>query len=178
MTRNVQSPLPNWAGNTIFVLFVAAAIVIWLRFPLDQKLAPGDVPKGSFMIGVSQPVLGAGKTPYPIQWRHGPLPTVDGKDKSFLMSGRSGSLVSDSDLFTYEVLEDRRTSQVIEITFNNTHTSWSQYEAFPDHIVAQRYRQRNGFNLMFLLLVFVLAGLAANWVVGRLLRRISRGARP
>lgn len=103
-------------------------------------------------------------------WTQVPALKASGKKFSFLLTKQSGQLSSQGDFYSYKVLEDRKTSQIIEVRYGNTHTSWSRYEAYEDRIVPLSYRTDGSF--LSLVPIFGLLMIAV--LVGRRLTKLMR----
>jgi hypothetical protein len=106
----------------------------------------------------------------PAFWKQVPALKASGGKFTFLLTEKSGQLPSQGDFYNYEVLEDRKTSQIIEVRYGNTHTSWSRYEAYEDRIVPLSYRTDG--SILSLIPIFGL--LIAGFFVGRRVTKLLR----
>ena len=68
----------------------------------------------------------------PARWKDVTALQASGKKFTFLLPAKGGRIPTPADLYAYNVIEDRKASQIIEVHFVNTHTSWTRYEAFDD----------------------------------------------
>jgi hypothetical protein len=122
-------------------------------------------------VALRDPSKTNGKDIYePAFWKQVPALKASGRKFTFLLTEKSGQLPSQGDFYNYEVLEDRKTSQIIEVRYGNTHTSWSRYEAYEDRIVPLSYRTDG--SILSLIPIFGL--LIAGFFVGRRVTKLLR----
>lgn len=133
---------------------------------------PGGQPPDRFIVALrdtAKPV--AEEAMSPASWKHVATLKASGKKFTFLLSGKEGTIPSQGDLYAYKVIEDRKASQIIEVKFSNTHTSWSRYEAFDDRIVPISYRTDGSILSLIPIFGLLLAGIFVGRRVTKLLRQ-------
>jgi hypothetical protein len=107
---------------------------------------PEGQPPDRFVVALREAAKAGGRDTFiPVRWKDVAALRASGKKFTFLLPGKEGRLPSRGDLYTYKVIEDRKSSQVIEVHFGNTHRSWSRYEALDDRIVPISYRTDGSF---------------------------------
>lgn len=132
---------------------------------------PGGQPPDRFLVALREPHQTGGEDAYePVYWKNIPALRASGRKFTFLVAGKSGELASQGDLYDYTLIEDRKTSQIIEVKYANTHTSWSRYEAYEDRIVPVSYRTDGGI----LSLVLIVGLLAIAILAGRRITKFLR----
>lgn len=146
-------------------------IDVWSHAFFKSTDFPGGQPPDHFVVALRDPNKTSGEDAHkPAFWNHVPALKASGVKFTFLLAEKSGRLPSQGDIYNYEVLEDRRTSQIIEVRFANTHTSWSRYEAYEDRIVPLSYRTDGS-----MLSIFPIFGLMVIAIlVGRRLTKLIR----
>src|SRR5262245_23405814 len=120
---------------------------------------PDDQPPGAFAVIVRDTsVLAVENAITGLPWTDIGTVRRGGGSFSFLLPRSEGTVASHGHLFFYRVVEDRKTSQLIEVEFSNTHRSWSRYEAFDDRIVPVSYRTDGSFFSLIPVFGLLLAG--------------------
>jgi hypothetical protein len=133
---------------------------------------PGDQPPDRFIVALRETAKPAGEDAMsPASWKHIAALKASGKKFTFMLSGKEGRIPSGGDIYTYKVIEDRKSSQIIEVTFSNTHTSWSRYEAFDDRIVPISYRTDGSILSLIPIFGLLIAGVLVGRRVTKLLRQ-------
>ena len=153
------------------MLLVRPVIDVWSHAFFKSTDFPGGQPTDRFVVALRDPGKTSGKNAYePAFWKQVPALKASGRKFTFLLTEKSGQLPSQGDFYNYEVLEDRKTSQIIEVRYGNTHTSWSRYEAYEDRIVPLSYRTDG--SILSLVPIFGLLVIAV--LVGRRLTKLIR----
>ena len=173
MTRFLKRAVAIAAGILVFVSFlflIPLAMDAWSHAFFKSTDFPGGQPPERFVVALRDLGKSGNDAHEPAFWKQVPAVRASGRKLSFLLAGKGGQLPSQGDFYSYEVIEDRKTSQIIEVKYINTHASSSRYEAYEDRIVPIFYRTDGSFLSLIPMLGLLIAGFLAGRKVTKLLR--------
>ena len=90
---------------------------------------------------------------------------------SYILPDTYSEIPSKGDTYHFEVLEEDSGTQLIELSYSNTHSSWSVYRAFQDKIVPVSHRTDDPGLMIIMLILGIIAG---HFIAGRSRRWIKR----
>jgi hypothetical protein len=165
--RLLKQASPYVAGAVAFLA------VMLLMGPLRDAVShglfktttfPDGKPPAAFMLVAYDPSAAASGHPYSYyRWSQ-----VAGRKLTLLLPDRRGEKPGDGDHYAFKVLEEQPDTQVVEVFFANTVTSWSRYAAHADRMAPISYRTDGGW----LLLIPMAMLLIAAWFAGRWAKRL------
>lgn len=165
MEPRTSAPRSVWANVAGIATFLAVLVLggplmyLGLSHTLFKTTTfPGNVPPRRFLVAYLE--LTDSGTPGPAKmdwWKGIEEQRRNGRRLTFLVPAPAA-------MQSYSILDDRRTSQIIETRYRNTHGAWARYEARRDHIVPISHRTDGSF---FLMLPTIALFVAAFWIGNR-----------
>lgn len=175
--RLLKRLLPITAGIATFaaIMLLTGPVMLAISYAFHRTTSfPGGQPPDRFIVALrdaAAPVAEAAITT--ARWGHFATLKTSGAKFTFLLPGKGGKIPgpSGSNHIDYKVIEDRGASQIIEVSYVNTHSSWSRYEAFGNRIVPISYRTDGGILSGIVVLPLLIAGGFFGQVVTYILRK-------